>query len=78
MSSITTVLPGGLSRLAQLRYDKKKSKLPGSGDAHTFKPSTREAEAGLFYRVNSRTATATEKHYLKKPKRIGKRIKPKQ
>ena len=29
--------------------------------AHTFNPSTQEAEAGLVYRVNSRTARATQR-----------------
>jgi hypothetical protein len=36
--------------------------------AHTFNPSTWEAEAGLVYKVSSRTARATEKLCLTKTK----------
>jgi hypothetical protein len=36
--------------------------------AHAFNPSTRKAEASLVYKVSSRTARATEKPCLQKPK----------
>jgi hypothetical protein len=46
--------------------------------AHAFNPSTWKAEVGEFlsskpYRVNSRTARATEKPYLTKKKKKKKR-----
>jgi hypothetical protein len=37
--------------------------------AHAFNPSTSEFEASLVYKVISRTARATQKPCLKKPKR---------
>jgi hypothetical protein len=34
--------------------------------AHALNPSTREAEAGLVYRVSSRTARATQRNPVSK------------
>jgi hypothetical protein len=54
----------------------KRKKTPGVVAAHTFNPSTREAEAGgflsLVYRVSSRTARAIKRNPVSKNKQTNK------
>jgi hypothetical protein len=45
--------------------------------AHAFNPSTREAEAGLFYKVSSRTARALQRNPVSKNKAKKKKKKKK-
>jgi hypothetical protein len=50
-----------LSSISQFSL-KKQNKQTKTLVAHAFNPSTQEAEAGLVYKVSSRTARATQRN----------------